>query len=108
MLTGLLVKPGHYPEVIEFKEGYREIQKLVEGHFELVSLYDDVDIIVNEEGKLNGSKPNKYIFVNGVLTDIIFGNILIIDSDHEGNTISLSDMLIQKYLRIFSSDSLYL
>ncbi len=107
-MYGLLVKPGCYPKAVEFEDGYKEMQKLVEGNFELVSMYDDVDVFVNEEGKFNGSPPNKYVFVNGFLTDIIFGNILIIDSDLEGNSIPLSDEKIQKYTRIFSSDSIYL
>ena len=54
MIKGILVKPGYSPEVIEFSEGYRELQRIVEGNFEMPALFDDVDVVLNEEGKFNG------------------------------------------------------
>ena len=87
MIRGILVKPEQQPQVIEFSNGYRELQKLVEGIFEMPSIFPDVDVVINEEGKFNGSLPNRYLFYNGQLVDIIFGNMLIVDSDSEGNTV---------------------
>ena len=108
MIRGILVKPEQQPQVIEFSNGYRELQKLVEGIFEIPSIFPDVDVVINEEGKFNGSLPNRYLFYNGQLVDIIFGNMLIVDSDSEGNTVSLSADKISKYLRILSSRNIYL
>ena len=90
MIRGILIRPQCQPETIEFPEGYRQLQKLVEGPFEMPALFSDVDIVVNEEGKLNGSPPNRFLYVDGKLTDILCGNILIVDSDQEGRTVSLS------------------
>ena len=104
MIKGILVKPGSKPEVIEFSEGYRSLQKLVEGTFEMPAFFDDADIIINDEGKLNGSPANKFVLFDGQLVDVIFGNIVITDSDENGKTISLSEDKIQKYLKIFSRD----
>ena len=102
MITGLLVRPNEAPEIISFEEGYHQIQMLVEGSFEYVGLFDDADVIVNEEGKLNGSAPNRFLLHDGKLVDILFGNILLTDTDSQGNTVSLSPDKLKKYLRIFS------
>ncbi len=108
MLKAILVKPGSVPEVIEYASGYRNLQKLVNGTFEMPSFFDDVDIIVNDEGKLNGSLPNKFVLFDGELVDVIYGNILISDSDSNGKAISLTDDKIRKYLKVFSRDVIYL
>ena len=49
MIRGILVKPEQQPQVIEFSNGYRELQKLVEGIFEMPSIFPDVDVVINEE-----------------------------------------------------------
>ena len=108
MIKGLIVRPGKKPEVIEFEKGYRNLQKLVEGNFEMPYIFDDVDIVINEEGKLNGSLPNKYIYYDNRLVDILFGNILIVGSDEEGETVSLSEDKIRKYTEILASDRIVL
>ena len=108
MIRGILVEPHKAPRIIEFKEGYKELQRLVEGRFEMPALFNDVDIVINEDGKFNGSELNKLLYYNGKLVDMIFGNILIVDANDEGETISLSPEKIEKYLRIFNGDSLWL
>jgi len=108
MIKGLIVKPGKKPEVIEFKKGYKELQKLVEGPFEMPYLFDDVDIVINEEGKFNGSLPNKYLYYNNRLVDILFGNIVIVGSDEEGETVSLSEEKLRKYSELLSNDMIFL
>lgn len=65
MIKGIIVRPGKTPEVIEFPEGYKELQRLVEGNFEMPYLFDDVDIVVNEEGKFNGSDPKQTAVLQG-------------------------------------------
>ena len=106
MIKGILVKPDCRPEIIEFEEGYKQLQKIVEGCFEMPALFDDCDIVINEEGKFNGSKPNKYLISGNKIVDIIYGNILLVDCDDQGNTISLSDDKIDKYLKIFKEDAI--
>jgi hypothetical protein len=108
MIKGIIVRPGKTPEVIEFMEGYRELQRLVEGNFEMPYLFDDVDIVVNEEGKFNGSEPNRLLYYKGQLIDILFGNILIVDANDEGETISLSQDKINKYMKIFGNEAIFL
>ena len=108
MNKGIIVRTGKTPEVIEFPEGYKELQRLVEGNFEMPYLFDDVDIVVNEEGEFNGSDPNRLLYYKGQLIDILFGNILIVDANDEGETISLSEDKISKYMKIFSNEAIFL
>ena len=108
MIKGILIKPGNVPEVIEFKEGYKELQRLVEGNFEMPALFDDVDVVLNEEGKFNGSDPNRLLYYKGQLIDILFGNIVIVDANEEGETISLSEEKINKYMKIFGNEAIFL
>lgn len=108
LIRGILVTPNWGPEEVEFEDDFRNIQRLVEGHFEMPAFFPDVDIIVNEEGKFNGSTANVSLYYKGRLFDVIYGNILIVDSDDEGNTISLSDEKFEKYWKIFSKSSVKL
>lgn len=108
MIKGILIRPGNVPEVIEFKEGYKELQRLVEGNFEKPALFDDVDVVLNEDGKFNGSDPNRLLYYKGQLIDILFGNIVIVDANEEGETISLSEEKINKYMKIFSNEAIFL
>ena len=108
MLTGILVKPNEMPEVLEFEKGYKELQRLVEGNFEMPALFPDVDVVINEDGKFNGSLANRFLYYQGHLVDILFGNILIVDTNEDGETISLTDRKIRKYMEIFSSQHIFL
>lgn len=108
MITGILVKPNEMPQIVEFEKGYKELQKLVEGTFEMPYLFDDVDVVVNEEGKFNGSLANRFLYYNNELVDILFGNILLVGSDNEGETVSLNEEKIRKYMKVFSSYHIYL
>ena len=103
MIRGILVRPNDMPVVTEFEEGLEMLQKIVNGPIEIPRLFDDVDIIINEEGKLNGSLPNRFLFYRSELVDILFGNILIVDADDDGNIISLSDEKEKRYMSLFSS-----
>lgn len=103
MIRGILAEPNKAPRIIEFKEGYKELQRIVGGHFEMPYIFDDVDVVINEEGKFNGSEPNKLLYYNGKLLDIIFGNILIVASNADGETVSLTDEKIAKYMKILEN-----
>lgn len=72
------------------------------------ALFDDVDVVLNEDGKFNGSDPNRLLYYKGQLIDILFGNIVIVDANEEGETISLSEEKINKYMKIFSNEAIFL
>lgn len=103
-LKGLLVKPNKLPEEITFKNTLETKQELVDGYIEYAYSDDfpDVAFICNEEGKIKGLPYNRDIG-----HDIIAGNFIIISSkDDEGEDISLSDIQIEKYKKIFNEKSI--
>lgn len=79
----------------KFVHSLENMQKAVGGHLEAMVLHShegrDVVLWLNEEGKLNGLKPNIGLYANNQLVDIIVGDVLITSSDIEGETTSLND-----------------
>ena len=54
----LVKEPGKPAEVREIENTLEATQEIVEGFIEIVRLTEDVVLVVNEEGKINGMKPN--------------------------------------------------
>lgn len=103
-LKVLLIKPDKLPRVINIKNTLAEKQKQVGGYIEYTYLdnCDDVAIICNEEGKIQGLPPNR-----DVGHDIIMGDFLIVGDDSEiGEDRSLTDNQIQKYKKMFNEQSI--
>ena len=100
----LLVKPYELPKEIEIDNTLEAKQKLVGGYIEQVFLPkdDSVVLICNEEGKINGMKPNRDIG-----HDIIFGPFLIVGNDYEnGGYKSLTSEQILNYKIRFDKHSI--
>ncbi len=56
------------------------MQQLVDGYIEIITLLDDLVIICNEEGRINGMKKN---FRIDALNDFVFGPALFVGADGE-------------------------
>ena len=100
----LLVKPYELPEEIEIDNTLEAKQLLVGGYIECVypEKDDGVVFICNEEGKINGMKPNRDIG-----HDIIFGPFLIVGNDYEnGGYKSLTSEQILNYKIRFDKHSI--
>ena len=95
----VLVKPvNEKPYITEISNNLASLQKIVGGLIEIVAFANGIDMIVNEEGKMNGSKPNFYYSRNGY-TDLIFGDVLFTGVNYaEGTQESLTDGQIQYVL----------
>lgn len=82
----------------EIKSGLEELQKIVGGYIEIPFLSkkffnNDIDIIINEEGKLIDGMKAEIAVVNeqhGNILDIVYGNCIFASHDDEGNTIGLN------------------
>lgn len=92
--TRILVKNvGERLVIREVENLVGEYQKIVGGYIETVSISigNEIILVVNEEGKLNGSKPN--FSLRGC--DVIFGDCFFvgegINEDGENDFISLTD-----------------
>ena len=98
--------------IVEIKEvesiEYETLSTAVNGMIELVSINKDIDMWLNEEGKIIGLEPNviaSMIFYKAFSQlDIIKGNVIITGgSDDDGNTVGLSDESIQDIFALLQS-----
>ena len=104
-ISVLLVESGKYPRMIEMEDSLEAMQRVVGGDIEEFMPYaDEVAIICNEEGKLNGLPPNRAIYFkpegaeSREMVDIIFGTFFICYAPAESEKfLSLPKELAQKY-----------
>lgn len=97
----LYCRVGELPEILNIDGSLSTMQELVGGYIQTLYIDDEVALVCNEEGKINGSKPNRFAFdKEGKVIDIIFGDFFIIgapmDSDDFG---SLNAEQLQKYIK---------
>ena len=105
----VLVEPGKPAISKELPNRLEVLQQEVGGWIEAVYLADDdACMIVNEEGKLLGMKPN-ILMKNGdgSVYDVLCGNVLIVGVD-EDDFCGLTDDQTTRYLEEYSTaDRLY-
>lgn len=103
-LRCLLVEPYKLPEVIEINNTLEEKQNIVGGYIECAYLPNDEEVVIicNEEGKINGLQLNRDIG-----HDIIAGPFLIVGDDYDnGDFKSLTEEQIMKYKIRFGKNSI--
>lgn len=79
----IIKRPGEkHGHLASIKNTLENFQKIVGGYIEAVPYWPDTVIIVNEEGKLKGLKPNFYMgaFPYG---DLIVGTAIVCGVDGE-------------------------
>ena len=96
-LRCILVKVLEQPKVIEIEHNLSTLQNYVGGLIDIVEIEEDVVIIINDEGKLLGLSPNLVLYE---FRDIIVGDFLVVGQKN-GETISLSEEKIEKYMKRF-------
>ena len=97
----LVVEPLKAPYEKEIDPGLESLQHEVGGWIEAMGLDEDVCIICNEEGKLNGLELNRSIKDDrGRIADIIAGTFLVVGSGEE-NFDSLTPTQMEKYKKKF-------
>jgi hypothetical protein len=60
-------------------------QRFVGGLIEVVGLTEELDLVCNDEGKINELAPQAIWIDNGKLVDIICGSCFVCRHDDEGN-----------------------
>lgn len=91
----LIVEPNKEPRQAKIEHTLHDLQSIVGGLIEYVELEYNVDLICNEEGKLDNLELNR-----AITNDIIAGTF-IVAGQHYGDTISLSRKQIKKYKKRF-------
>lgn len=98
----LKVEADKHPELIEIPNTLEALQGIVGGNIEVFPLAEDVAIVCNEEGKMNGAKLNRPIYHNGQMVDIIAGTFFIAGDDiNIGEFVSLTDAQVAQYSKQF-------
>ena len=100
----LLIEPMKAPRPIQIEKGLEPLQQAVGGDIQAVYPFDDpVAIIVNDEGKLMGLKPNRALRdEDGKIYDILAGNALVVGLGKEDFS-DLSPELMKKYSEYFKA-----
>lgn len=100
----LVVEPNKLPYEKVIPNRLKDKQQIVNGYIEYVRLLDDdnVVLICNEEGKINGSELNRDIGY-----DIIAGTFIVVrECVDDGEDRSLTDEQIEKYKERFNEESI--
>lgn len=96
----IFVQPMKPPEIRQISDELSAMQELVGGYIEeYMPFEDDVAIVCNEEGKINGMQLNRGIYgEDGQLMDIIAGPFFIAYAPIESEKfLSMPDELKAKY-----------
>lgn len=99
-ITVLLVEPGKYPKQIEIEDTLEAMQEVVGGDIEEYMPFDDeVAIICNEEGKMNGSELNRAVYSKDKqILDVIAGKFFVAYAPFESESfLSMPKDLMKKY-----------
>ena len=94
----LVVEPNKEPYIKEIESSLESLQYIVGGLIEYINLENNVDLICNEEGKINNLPFNRSIG-----NDIIAGTFIIAGVNlQNGETISIPKDKVNKYTKLFS------
>ena len=101
-IKAFYLKPGESGEFIEFENKLEEFQRLVGGYIQCIHLTDEIDIILDDEGKLKGYEPNRVWLYEGKPIDIFVGNILFVrhDGDRFASIKEEDVSVIKEYCRV--------
>ena len=98
----VLLEPGKLACAAEIDASLAGMQKVVDGLIEpFYPFAERVCIVCNEEGKINGMRPNRSVKDDrGVMVDFIFGPAFLCDC-RGARLGSLSDEQIDRYIKMF-------
>ena len=102
----IIVKTFTNPYVKEIKGDLKSMQTVVGGYIQAIYPFDDeVALVCNEEGKINGLMPNRFLLNrNNGVCDFICGDFFLCSAPAESEHFeSMPDNLIQKYIDKFSA-----
>ncbi len=103
-ISVVLVEPGKYPKLVEIEDTLEAMQETVDGYIEEYMPFDDeVAIVCNEEGKVNGLPLNRAVYgKDKEILDIIVGKFFIAYAPAEAeNFQNMPEELANKYLENF-------
>ena len=97
----IVIKSKHEPEITEIKNSLTQLQSIVGGYIETLSMESYI-IVCNEEGKIYNLPLNRYI---PRYRDFICGTFFITKTS-DGEFVSLSSEEAKKIAELYSLNSL--
>ena len=85
-MKAIIKEVGQKPRIDDIKNDLETIKSLIGGYVEVLRMEENILLICNEEGKLNGLPPN---FSTGY--DIIAGTAVFVSFDGKEDFTGLSD-----------------
>ena len=112
-LKGIFIGTGKEPFIIEFEDKLNNLQALVGGRIEVLSIKEkedrSIDLIFNEECKFLFEEVNKFLIFKNGQYDYLSGNIICIAADETtGEFTSLTDEELEYYMTYLLDDKLFL
>lgn len=104
MISAILLEPGKMAKIVEIEDSLESLQNAVGGYIEeYMPFEDEVALIVNEEGKIDGLPLNRAVRnEDGKIIDIVAGKCLIVYAPIESESfLSLPKDLERKYFNEF-------
>lgn len=103
-ILAVVVEPGKDAEIKEIDSDLKSLQSIVGGYIEAIYPFrDDVALVCNDEGKINGLPYNRFLLDdNGRAYDIIAGTFIIVGLTHDSFG-SLDQDMAQKYANLFNN-----
>ncbi|HCJ56617.1 MAG TPA: hypothetical protein DHV55_04065 [Clostridiaceae bacterium] len=98
----LKIDVGQPPVIKEIQNDLDGLQAEVGGLIQVIGLEDGCLLVCNDEGKLNGMKPNRWFY-----DDIICGPFFICGDSMEGDFISLTSKQAEKYAEQFADSPVF-
>ena len=89
------IKAGEDPVIKEVDDSLETFQKLVGGYIEPVRLKNNIDLWLNDEGKILNLKPNIILYKDGKQVDFVVGDAFFAGEANEGETVGLTDEQIR-------------
>lgn len=102
-MTILVVEPNKNPYAKVIDGSLKSMQDIVEGDIQAIYPFDEeVSLVCNEEGKLIGLPPNRFLLINNVAKDIIMGTFFLCACPSDSESFeSLSEEQILRYTELF-------
>lgn len=100
----LIIAPEKEPVLCDIDGSLKSMQAIVGGYIQAYYPWlEDVAIVCNEEGKINGFPLNRPIFgERGELLDVIAGTFFICGAPPDsGSFTNLPEDLVERYSRMF-------
>lgn len=95
-MRAIIKEVGRPPQIKDIENTLEALKSLVDGYIEVVRLEDNILLICNEEGKIQGLPPN---FSTG--RDVIVGTAVFVSFDGKEDFTDLDDWQIENLMEKF-------